>query len=117
MDKGKKGSQRKRYNIMKGDDARKAIYVFNITSKVQRDGGKDDGILINGEATTRKFFRPKAQTPGILHTRSDLPVCQTKRHDEGRERRSITWLRTCRGKRQSKYSAHIQDTDMSFKYK
>jgi hypothetical protein len=43
-----------------------AIYVFNITSKVQRDGGKDDRILRNGEDTTRKENgvsdpRPKLQ--------------------------------------------------------
>jgi hypothetical protein len=32
--------------------------------------------------------------------------CQIKRHSEGRERRFITWLCTCCGKRQNKHSAH-----------
>jgi hypothetical protein len=36
------------------------------------------------------------------------PKHQIKRHGEGRERRFITWLGTCHGKRQSRHSVHLQ---------
>jgi hypothetical protein len=45
--------------------------------------------------------------PGL----ATCPYSQIKKHGEGRER-FITLLETNNGKRQSKYSAHLQDTDM-----
>jgi hypothetical protein len=40
-----------------------------------------------------------------------------KRHHEGRERRLITWLGTCHGKRQSLILSHLQGSDMSYRFK
>jgi hypothetical protein len=46
--------------------------------------------------------------------------CQIKKHGEGRERRFITQLWTCHGKRQNEHSAifsHLWGTDMSYRFK
>jgi hypothetical protein len=49
-----------------------------------------------------------AQTPGIPHARPRHSSLYAIRHDEGRERRFKTQLSTCRGKKQSKQSVHLQ---------
>jgi hypothetical protein len=54
-------------------------------------------------------FEPKTQTLGFLMPGSaTFLICQIKRHSEGREKRFITQLGTCRGKRQSMHSVHLQ---------
>jgi hypothetical protein len=51
----------------------------------------------------------------ICQVRPPTPKRHVKRHSKGRERRFITQLGACRGKRQNKHSAHLQ-TSLGYRY-